>query len=213
MNRICWRLVLYKNTSKGSTIEWTKLSNLSLRSISTSKPLLENNDCKSPVKIYTGVLSSQIKLVKVFSLSSSIIGMLAQPLLYKEIVSTGSVPMIVAAYSFVGLFTFVTPLLLHLITKKYVTSLEYYAAEDKYIAYTINFFCIPKKIEFKVREIDVPELPGMFTSIKVKGKALFFDPSNFDYPDHYAILMGYDKPIDFKLGESSTSDKSSVNSK
>lgn len=83
---------------------------------------------------------------QVFSLSSSVIGMLAQPLLYKEIVSTGSVPMIVAAYSFVGLFTFVTPLLLHLITKKYVTSLEYYAAEDKYIAYTINFFCIPKKV-------------------------------------------------------------------
>lgn len=51
----------------------------------------------------------------------------------------------------------------------------------------------------------VPEVPGMFTSFLVKTKdmrrpaALFVDPKLFDDPTHYVKIMGYDKPIDFKL--------------
>lgn len=41
----------------------------------------------------------------------------------------------------------------------------------------------------------------MFTTFTVKGKSLFFDPRLFGNPDHYARIMGYDKPIDFKLYE------------
>lgn len=51
----------------------------------------------------------------------------------------------------------------------------------------------------------MPEVPGMFTSFFVKPKesekkyALFVDPRLFDDTSHYIKLMGYDKPIDFKL--------------
>lgn len=40
----------------------------------------------------------------------------------------------------------------------------------------------------------------MFTSIIVKDTPLFLDPKMFSNPDHYIKIMGYDKPMDFKLG-------------
>lgn len=45
----------------------------------------------------------------------------------------------------------------------------------------------------------VPDVPGMFTSIIAKGKPLFIDPSQFSETRHYAKIMGFDKPMDFKL--------------
>lgn len=37
-------------------------------------------------------------------------------------------------------FTFITPVLIHLVTRKYVTSLEYNQKNDEYIATIISFF-------------------------------------------------------------------------
>lgn len=48
-------------------------------------------------------------------------------------------------------------------------------------------------------------VPGMFTTFLVKEKnsskssALFVDAKLFDDPQHYVKLMGYDKPLDFKM--------------
>jgi len=39
----------------------------------------------------------------------------------------------------------------------------------------------------------------------VKGKPLFADPRNFDVPEHYGKLMGFDKAMDFKLYETEAS--------
>lgn len=47
----------------------------------------------------------------------------------------------------------------------------------------------------------------MFTTLEAKGKPLFFDPRLFSDHNHYAKLMGYDKPIDFKLYETSDENK------
>jgi hypothetical protein len=55
------------------------------------------------------------------------------------------------------------------------------------------------QITFRVDEVIVPDVPGMFTSFQVKGSPLFVDPRLFVDPEHYARIMGYDKPIDFKL--------------
>lgn len=45
----------------------------------------------------------------------------------------------------------------------------------------------------------VPDVPGMFTSFEVGKKSLFVEPSLFEDPEHYVKIMGYDKPVDFKL--------------
>lgn len=50
----------------------------------------------------------------------------------------------------------------------------------------------------------VPDVPGPFTSILVKTKdgkkiALFFAMESFIYPNHYGLIMGYDKPLDLHI--------------
>lgn len=97
-------------------------------------------------RIYYGPLTPQIKAVKIFSLSSSAAGLLAQPIILKEASSIGSTSLLIAICSVVGFFTFVTPLLLHIITKKYVTEVYYDPDTMNYTAITLNFFLVPKKV-------------------------------------------------------------------
>merc|ERR1719285_777071 len=95
-------------------------------SIGSARHFSHENKAKpdSSVKhIYFGPLTNQIRAVKMFSLSSSVVGVISQPFLYKEIMLSGNIPIIMAAYSFIGFFTVVTPILLHFITKKYVLDL------------------------------------------------------------------------------------------
>ncbi|CAK1595978.1 unnamed protein product [Parnassius mnemosyne] len=160
----------------------------------------KSNDETKLERIYYGPLTPQIKAVKVFSLSSSAAGLLAQPIILKEASSIGSTSLLVAICSVVGFFTFVTPLLLHIITKKYVTEMYYDSETSTYKAVTINFFLVPKKLEFKTEDVVVPDIPGMFTTMLAKNTPLFIEARHFNDPSHYAKIMGYDKPIDFKLG-------------
>lgn len=157
--------------------------------------------------VLLGSLTRNIKSVKLFSLSTSFFGVVAQPVLYEQASKLGSsTPVIVAVCGFVGFFTFVTPFLLHLITKRYVTNLQFDPATQEYIATMLTFYLTKYEIKFKVEDVIVPEVPGMFTSFLVKPKgsnknpaALFVDPKLFDDPTHYVKIMGYDKPMDFKL--------------
>ncbi|CAH2106540.1 unnamed protein product [Euphydryas editha] len=152
-------------------------------------------------RIYYGPLTPQIKAVKIFSVSSSAAGLAAQPFILREATTIGSTPLLVAICSVIGFFTFVTPLLLHFITKKYVTEIHYDPKTLTYKATTINFFIAPVQLDFKVEDVVVPDIPGMFTTMFAKGKPLFIEARHFTDPLHYAKIMGYDKPLDFKLGE------------
>lgn len=54
-------------------------------------------------------------------------------------------------------------------------------------------------MEFKQSDVVIPDVPGMFTTFLAKGVPLFIEPKQFSDPDQYIKLMGFDKPIDFKL--------------
>ncbi|XP_049297148.1 transmembrane protein 70 homolog, mitochondrial [Anopheles funestus] len=164
----------------------------------TGKPAKEDNLAD---RIYYGSLTPQIRAVKVFSLATSIGGIVAQPILLEQASKVGGMPMIVAVCGFAGFFTFVTPVLLHLVTKRYITDLHYDAATQQYTATTITFFLQREKTQFKVEDVTVPEVGGLFTTFLVKNKAFFVDPQLFPDPTHYIKIMGYDKPIDFKFEE------------
>lgn len=99
----------------------------------------------------------------------------------------------------VGFFTFVTPILLNIVTKKYVINVTFDPDKEIYTAETLTFFLRKRKLEFKPEDVKVPDIPGMFTSMLIKDVPLFMDPRMFPNPDHYIKIMGYDKPIDFKL--------------
>lgn len=64
------------------------------------------------------------------------------------------------------------------------------------ITLTFVFFL---QITFKASDVNVPDIPGMFTTFKVNGNALFVDADSFYSAQHYGKLMGYDKPLDIRF--------------
>ena len=107
----------------------------------TTKAAFGKNDKVGETIVYEGPLSRQIKGVKLFSLITSMSGVFAQPVILERANELqASVPAIVGICSVVGFFTFVTPLLLHFITKKYVTSISYDSNTNTYTATTYSLF-------------------------------------------------------------------------
>ncbi|XP_053674063.1 transmembrane protein 70 homolog, mitochondrial [Anopheles nili] len=190
----------WAETRDGSIIVRSLCSKAS-GSSNNANAISNSQDLDATNRVYYGSLTPQIRAVKVFSLATSIGGIVAQPILLEQASKVGGMPMIVAVCGFAGFFTFVTPILLHLVTKRYVTELYYDAAKQQYTATTITFFLRREKTHFKIEDVSVPEVGGLFTTFLVKNKAMFVDPQLFPDPDHYIKIMGYDKPIDFKFEE------------
>jgi len=159
----------------------------------------EHNDHE--MTIYQGILSTQIKLVKSFSLMTSVIGLGCQPLIYLKVSAAGSanLPVVLAGGAFLSFFTFATPLLIHWVSKKYVTEMLYNRIENTYTAVTYSFLLRRKQITFKASDVKIPNLPGMFTTFQVNGNSLFVDAESFQSAQHYGKLMGYDKPMDIRF--------------
>lgn len=97
-------------------------------------------------QIYYGTLTPKIRAVKVFSLTTSLVGLAAQPVLIEQGAKLGGTGLIIFMCSFVGFFTFVTPLILHFITKKYVCKIHYDSAKQEYTATTISFLLLKKEV-------------------------------------------------------------------
>ncbi|KAI5700912.1 hypothetical protein M8J75_004138 [Diaphorina citri] len=157
---------------------------------------------KNDILIYEGPLASRIRLAKLFSLSSSMIGISLQPILYQKTLEAGTgLAVTIGGAIFLGFFTFVTPVLLHLVSRKYVSHLFYNPNTDEFTASTYNIFLVPKLTIFKAIDVTRPDLPTMFASFYVRGKPLFVDPENFTDIELYKKMMGYDKPVDLKLSK------------
>merc|ERR1712059_81857 len=88
------------------------------------------------------------------------------------------------------------------ISKKYVTKLYYNQVEDKYTAVVYSLLVRPKKVEFKLDDVDVPKVPGLFTTFKAGKVPLFVEGNAFYDPWHYGKIMGYDKPLDMMWDDS-----------
>lgn len=95
--------------------------------------------------VYKGTLSSRIRSLKFVSFMTSGIGLCVQPMLISKSSELGSsLAATIGICTITGIFTFITPVLIHLVTRKYVTSLEYNKITDEYIA-TIYTFFLQKK--------------------------------------------------------------------
>ncbi|CAB4064170.1 TMEM70 [Lepeophtheirus salmonis] len=166
-------------TTKGGLFRMgLPLTRLTTRFCSTHVPkdFPRSNTVAEEKEIYKGILSTQIKLMQ-----------------------SSNVALMIGAGTFISFFTFATPLLIHTFAKKYVTRLTYNPAEDAYTAVTYNLFLRPKKITFKVEDVDVPSVPGMFTTFKAHNIPLFIDGENFkENLEHYGKIMGYDKPLNLR---------------
>lgn len=75
-------------------------------------------------------------------------GLLVQPFLYSKAIESDNTGAVLGIFAFIGFLTVTTPLLIHIVTRKYVTHLYYDVKEDKYIANTYSLF-VKKKEVFK----------------------------------------------------------------
>lgn len=138
--------------------------------------------------------------VKFFSYSTSIFSICVMPkILLQTGIGVQNLALQVAFCSFVGLFTFMTPLLLHLLTKGYIVRLYHNHETDTYTAVTYSALLAEKKTVFHQSEISVPDVSRMFTSFYANRRSMLVNPMLFDLPHDYNHLMGYDKPFSFDL--------------
>ena len=54
------------------------------------------------------------------------------------------------------------------------------------------------QVKFRVTDVQVPDIPGMFTTFKANNVPLFVDGEQFDRPLHFGKIMGYDKPLNLR---------------
>ena len=76
-----------------------------------------------------------------------------------------------------------------------------------------NEFVLSFQIKFKIKDVHVPSIPGMFTTFQAKDVPLFVDADQFEDPRHYGKIMGYDKPIDFRWNNETNTTSSYENKK
>ena len=160
--------------------------------------------------IYTGTLARYVRIVKVFSLSTSVAGICLQPFIYTK-VSALPVVLAVAVGGFASFFIFLTPVLLHLISKRYVTQMTLDSHTGEYTATTYTFFLRKKIHRFTADDVAVPNVPGLFTSVRVHGVPLFIDRDLFTDRRYFVELFKYADPLEWEIiSENLTSDDDKV---
>jgi len=111
------------------------------RNFSSSSPIKYSAAPDSDeTKIYIGGLTNQVKGLKLFTLTTSIAGLGAQPLIWTKFIETYGAGLAYAMLSYVGFFTLVTPLLIHYIAQKYVVELHFNEKTKTYRAVTFSLF-------------------------------------------------------------------------
>ncbi|XP_067218783.1 transmembrane protein 70, mitochondrial [Chanodichthys erythropterus] len=159
--------------------------------------------------IYTGNLGKAVLGVKFFSYSSSMFSLCVMPyVLLKTGIGVNSLALQVAFCGFIGFFTFLTPVLLHLITKGYVVRLYHNKETDMYTAITYSALLVEKRTVFHQSDVIIPAVSRMFTSFYAKKHSMLVNPMLFALPHDYNHLMGYDRPFSFDTDDLNKPDKS-----
>ena len=150
---------------------------------------------RSGTLVYKGQLTPNVKRIKLFSLTTTFLGLVCYPFLFKKASESNKSAI---AHVFVG-WTFImvifSPLLLHFITKRYITELRFNRGTKQFNAYTLNLFNRQVLTRFKQDDVHVPLIPGLFTTFLVRKKPLFMDPAFVKDIPAYQHLLGHDKPI------------------
>ncbi|XP_069581100.1 transmembrane protein 70, mitochondrial isoform X2 [Brachyistius frenatus] len=152
--------------------------------------------------IYTGSLGTAVRGVKMFSYGTSGASLFLMPqILLKTGLGVKSFALQAAFCGMIGFFTFLTPVLLHLITRGYVVRLYHDADRDIYTAVTYSVFLTERRSVFHQNQVRIPAVSKMFTTFYAGSEALLVNPDLFPIPHDYNHLMGYDKPFSFSTDD------------
>uniref|UniRef100_UPI0037E8DE95 transmembrane protein 70, mitochondrial n=1 Tax=Semicossyphus pulcher TaxID=241346 RepID=UPI0037E8DE95 len=164
----------------------------SSRCVSTETPSTDGQ------LVYTGNLGRAVRGVKMFSYSTSGASLFLMPhILLQSGLGVQSVALQAAFCGVISFFTFLTPVILHLITKGYVVRLYHHPDTDTYTAVTYSVFLTEKRSVFHQRQVRIPAVSRMFTTFYAGKEGLLVNPDLFPIPQDYNHLMGYDKPFSF----------------
>ncbi|KAL7386851.1 hypothetical protein ABVT39_014833 [Epinephelus coioides] len=159
--------------------------------------------------IYTGSLGMAVRGVKMFSYSTSAASLFLMPqILLKTGLGVQSLAVQAAFCGIIGFFTFLTPVLFHLISKGYVFRLYHNPDRDTYTAVTCSVLLTEKKTVFHQRQVKIPAVSKMFTTFYADKAGLLVNPDLFLTPHDYNHLMGYDKPFSFDTDDMDRPEKS-----
>ncbi|XP_032875176.1 transmembrane protein 70, mitochondrial [Amblyraja radiata] len=152
--------------------------------------------------IYAGNLAKAVFGVKFFSYSTSIFSCCMMPYIILQTGLGVQSPLLQAAFcGIIGFFTFLSPTVLHFLTKGYVIRLYHSAETDSYTAITYNILLLQKKTIFHQKDVKVPGVSRMFTTFYANEKSMLVNPVLFWHPNDYNHLMGYDQPFSFNLDD------------
>lgn len=150
--------------------------------------------------IYKGALTNRIRNLKIFSYTTSFISICLQPVIYMKAIEDDNLTTLTIMLAFMNLTAIGSPLVVHWLTRRYVTDMYYYPKQDIYVAEVYNMFLKKKQIMFNSDETDIPETNAILKSCTIHGHPLLFAETEFTDRKHYNILMGYNDPIDFEMG-------------
>lgn len=130
-----------------------------------------------------------------------------QPLILKKIV--GSLSLATALTFMMNVLIFSTPIILHLITKRYVVNIYHHQPTNTFTATSYSLFLREKELKFKPTDVTPPLKPMLFSNLIINNKtSLFIDPSLFLNRDAFIALMKYDDPLDWEMeGEEKEEEK------
>jgi len=203
---------------RGQNTKFQTLSNNALSSLSKActnrmfsclgvKPIntsyMATSQCKFSTKapsdqehlVYVGQQASMFKGLKLFSLSTSGIGLLLQPYLVMEAQDL-SLAWAIPLFSIVNTFIFVNPILIHYLAKRYALEIYFNPETKVFTLYRLSFFARKKAISFKAEDVEVPDIPTPFAMFNVKGLPMFAHEGHFSDIEVYKHMMGFDKPLD-----------------
>lgn len=142
-------------------------------------------------------LSSTLVYCTLTNLSVMGIGLL--PFLSKTL-STSTFFAQAFVYGTTGFFIFATPLLSQYLTRRYVSRMYYNEEEQKFKAVLFNFFLREYVLEFELKDVYVPDIPGAFSTVRLRtsNRSLFVDLNQIDDVRLVEKIMGYDKPFDIR---------------
>ena len=142
--------------------------------------------------IYVGSFSLKAKAIKIFSFSTSAIGLCLIPnALVQFAVEGHSLLAQIAVGSGLSCFIILQPILLHVLIKRYVTWIYYNEETNQFTASTYNF--LGRSIDHVFTQNDVEYYThGLLSSIKIRGKPLAIDAEGFFDKEMYIKMMRYD---------------------
>lgn len=147
--------------------------------------------------VYSGPQNTTVLLVKSFSLSTSLVAVCLQPIIWSkylaEVDSAAALLYIITTMTLSAVMLG-TPFLLHILTKRYVKELYYDAEKDQWTAVVYNIFVRETTVQFRSNQIQTAV--GAFATVVADGRPLLIAPQLIQNVDIKTKLLGYDKDIE-----------------